>query len=247
MSEFFRGENSSKDKGKFRGECRFPVVVRIVNFNAGLSARCHASYESVCYFRLVSEVGVFKRAVIMSKAVQLTGNERFFSDDEIIVSKTDLKGRITYANKIFLDIADYTEKEVLGQPHSLIRHPAMPRCIFKMLWQSVEAGKEIFAYVINRTKFGDHYWVYAHVTPSFDSTGRIVGYHSNRRVPDTAIIKDLIVPLYRDLREAENKAADRKKGLEVSEQMVVSMLAEQGLAYDEYISTLGQGRRRGFR
>ena len=93
----------------------------------------------------------------MTKERKITGKERFFADDELIVSKTDLKGRITYANNLFLEIADYSEKEVLGQPHSLIRHPDMPRSIFKLLWDTIQGGSEIFAYVINGTKFGDHY------------------------------------------------------------------------------------------
>ncbi|MBT3307547.1 MAG: PAS domain S-box protein [Alphaproteobacteria bacterium] len=87
----------------------------------------------------------------MSKDSSLTGVERFFEDDEIIVSKTDLKGRVTYANRVFLRLAGYTEQEVLGQPHSIIRHPEMPRCVFKLLWDTLEDGKEIFAYVINRS------------------------------------------------------------------------------------------------
>lgn len=183
----------------------------------------------------------------MSKAVFLTGIERKFGEDDIIVSKTDLKGRITYANQIFLEIAGYTEKEVLGQPHSMIRHPAMPRCIFKLLWATIEAGHEIFAYVINRAKNGDHYWVYAHVTPSFNSSGQIIGYHSNRRVPEWHIIEEHINPLYRSLREEEARHASRKDGLLASEQMVLDFLAKQGVAYDEFIATVGQGRRRGFR
>src|SRR5262245_50009336 len=96
----------------------------------------------------------------------LTGRERSFGQDDIIVSKTDLKGRLIYANRVFLDIADLTLKETIGQPHSLIRHPHMPRCIFKLLWERIQAGKELFAYVMNRSKNGDHYWVIAHVTPS---------------------------------------------------------------------------------
>ena len=89
---------------------------------------------------------------------QVTGHEVFFDDDEIIVSKTDLTGKITYANDMFLRIAGYKEVEVLGQPHSLIRHPDMPRSIFKLLWDTISAGGEIFAYVMNRCKNGDHYW-----------------------------------------------------------------------------------------
>lgn len=183
----------------------------------------------------------------MSKPVQLTGKERFFSDDDIIVSKTDLKGRITYANQVFLQIADYTEKEVLGQPHSMIRHPAMPRSVFKLLWSTIESGQEIFAYVMNRTKFGDHYWVYAHVTPSFDGAGKVIGYHSNRRVPDRNIIEQHIVPLYRSLREEEARHQNRKDGMLAGEQVILNMLAEKGIAYDEFIATVGQNHRRGYR
>jgi len=85
-------------------------------------------------------------------AIAPTGMERRFEEDEIIVSKTDLKGRITYANQVFLRVAGYSEKEVLGQPHNLIRHPDMPRCVFKLLWDTLEAKREIFAYVLNMAK-----------------------------------------------------------------------------------------------
>lgn len=183
----------------------------------------------------------------MQKPVHLTGVERTFEDDDIIVSKTDLKGRITYANQVFLNVAGYTEKEVFGQPHSIIRHPAMPRCVFKLLWDTIAAGDEIFAYVINRAKNGDHYWVYAHVTPSFGPDGKIIGYHSNRRVPDRQIVDDHIVPLYRTLREEEARHKSRKDGMLAAEQMVLDFLAEKGVAYDEFIATVGQRQRRGYR
>ena len=101
----------------------------------------------------------------MAQHRSVTGTERFFDDDKIIVSKTDLKGKLAYCNKLFLDIAGYTEKECLGQPHSMIRHPDMPRCVFALMWDAIQSGNEIFAYVINRAKNGDHYWVNAHVTP----------------------------------------------------------------------------------
>ena len=168
----------------------------------------------------------------------LTGNEVFFGDDEIIVSKTDLKGRITYANNVFLRVAGYTEEEVLGEPHSMIRHPNMPRCVFKLLWDTIADGGEIFAYVINRAKNGDHYWVLAHVTPSYGSNGEIIGYHSNRRVPNRKTVTETITPLYRSLVEEENRHANRKEGMEAAFGMVVGLLAEKGLPYDEFIATL---------
>ena len=83
----------------------------------------------------------------LSQTVVATGSERFFDKNEIIVSKTDLKGNLTYVNDVFLRISDYTEPELLGQPHSLIRHIDMPRVIFKLLWSYLQDGKEIFAYV----------------------------------------------------------------------------------------------------
>lgn len=183
----------------------------------------------------------------MGQAAELTGIERFFEDDDIIVSKTDLKGRITYANKVFLDVSGYKEKEVLGQPHSMIRHPEMPRCIFKLLWDCLTSGKEIFAYVNNRAKNGDHYWVYAHVTPSWDRSGQVVGFHSNRRVPDRNILDKEIVPLYDELKRLENGHRNAKQGMLAGAERVSKMLEELGIGYDEFMATIGQGRRRGFR
>ena len=183
----------------------------------------------------------------MAKDVSTTGKEVFFGNDDIIVSKTDLKGRLNYANRLFLQIAGYREKDIIGQPHSIIRHPDMPRCIFKLLWDTIHSGTEIFAYVINRCKNGDHYWVYAHVTPSRNSSGEIVGYHSNRRVPDRKILEEAIIPLYKELKGEEEKHQNRKNGLEASQNMVSAFLAERSLAYDEFIMTVGQGKRRGYR
>ena len=74
-----------------------------------------------------------------------SGRESPFGEDEIIVSKTDLKGRITYANDVFLRVSAYSLNEVVGAPHSIIRHPEMPRCVFKLFWDTIAAGKEIFA------------------------------------------------------------------------------------------------------
>tara|TARA_R100000789_G_scaffold24310_1_gene27389 strand:+ start:1630 stop:2154 length:525 start_codon:yes stop_codon:yes gene_type:complete len=169
-----------------------------------------------------------------------SGNERFFDKDDIIVSKTDLKGRLTYANDIFLSIADYKEAEVLGQPHNVIRHPEMPRAIFKLLWDKISAGREIFAYVVNQTKFGDYYWVLAHVTPSRDSKGEINGYHSNRRVPDRQIIQDTIIPIYRKMQELEVGTANRKDGMAASEKLLGDFLQEKNQSYDEFIARIQQ-------
>jgi len=171
-------------------------------------------------------------------APALTGVERFFDKNEVIVSKTDLKGRITYANDVFQRIAGYSEQELLGQPHSIVRHPAMPRCVFKLLWDTLASGEEIFAYVINRSRNGDHYWVFAHVTPSFDEQGNIISYHSSRRVPRRDVIDDVIVPLYKQLLDVENSFPNSKEGMAASFQAVLDLLNEKGVGYDELIFSL---------
>lgn len=164
----------------------------------------------------------------------LTGVARKFGDDEIIVSKTDATGRITYCNDVFIRLAGYTESELLGQPHSMIRHPHMPRTIFKLLWERIGAGNEVFAYVVNRCKNGDHYWVLAHVTPDRDEAGKVVGYHSNRRTA-TAQALAVIEPLYASLRDIEAGSADRKAGLEAGWARLHDILAEKGGDYDRFV------------
>lgn len=174
----------------------------------------------------------------MANETTLTGVERIFGDDEIIVSKTDLKGRLTYTNDVFLRLASYTEEQVIGQPHSMIRHPDMPRCIFKLLWDTIQAGKEIFAYVVNRSANGDHYWVLAHVTPSRDKDGTIVGYHSNRRTADRHILETVIIPLYKQLLQEEQSHANAKDGMNAAYETLTNLLAEKGLSYNEFIFSL---------
>jgi PAS domain S-box-containing protein len=171
----------------------------------------------------------------LSRTVQPTTTERFFDKDEIIVSKTDIKGRIAYVNSVFMKIADYEESELLGQPHSLIRHPDMPRAVFKLLWTQIDAGREIFAYVKNMTKHGDYYWVLAHVTPSLGANREVLGYHSNRRVPDPRVVQDTITPLYRALKQIEDGNAERKVGLDNACNRLNAILQEKGIGYDEFI------------
>jgi len=168
----------------------------------------------------------------------LTGRERHFAEDQVIVSKTDLKGHLTYANRVFLDIADLTLKQTIGKPHCLIRHPHMPRAIFKLLWERIQSGRELFAYVMNRSMNGDHYWVLAHVTPSYDAAGKISGYHSNRRVAKESTLKNVIVPLYAELRAIEESHANRKDGMNAAAAALNAKLKAKGMDYDRFIFSL---------
>lgn len=167
----------------------------------------------------------------------LTGVERTFDVDEFIVSKTDLKGRITYANRVFQRVAGYTERELLGQPHSIIRHPHMPRCVFQLLWERIQSGREIFAYVVNAAKNGDHYWVLAHVTPSFDASDKMIGFHSSRRRPTPAQIA-AITPIYDALLREEKRFEGRRAGLAASSALLKQTLGQKGTGYDAFVLSL---------
>ena len=162
----------------------------------------------------------------------MANQELFFNDEEFIVSKTDLSGKITYGNDLFIRMSGYTEKELLGKPHNILRHPEMPKLIFKLLWERIQGGKEIFAYVKNRTKENDYYWVFAHVTPSLDSSGTIIGYHSVRRKPTLEALHT-IKSLYTQLLDAE-----RQGGAVHSQALLDKTLSATGKNYDQFIIAL---------
>lgn len=173
----------------------------------------------------------------LMRTVRPTGREHRFGDDELIVSKTDLRGVITYANPVFLRLAGLGEPDALGAPHSLIRHPDMPRCVFQLLWERIQSGREIFAYVVNLSADGGHYWVLAHVTPSFGRDGQIVGYHSNRRSPERRAL-NVIEPLYGRLRSLEDSHREKAAGTAASRRALDEALAEKGVDYDRFVFDL---------
>ncbi|SCA55306.1 conserved hypothetical protein [Candidatus Terasakiella magnetica] len=171
---------------------------------------------------------------------ELTGKERFFEKDEVIVSKTDTKGIITYANRTFGRLAGMSAQAAVGKNHNIIRHPHMPRCVFKLLWDNISQGNEIFAYVVNRSVNGDHYWVLAHVTPSYGTDGQIVGYHSNRRVPNREVIDSAIIPLYDTLLQLEKSYDSPKEGMMAALNKAVEVIGGSGKEYNHFIMSLGE-------
>ncbi len=153
-------------------------------------------------------------------------------ESDFLVSKTDTKGRITYCNQIFMKIAGYSEEELLGKPHNIVRHPDMPRIVFKLLWQRIQNGEEIFAFVKNKTKNGGHYWVCANVTPSIDDRGNIIGYYSVRRKVNESALP-VIEDLYAKLRQEEARG-----GMDASLSYLNNLLKNKGVSYDEFITSL---------
>lgn len=170
----------------------------------------------------------------MSIRPQPTQNEKVLGEDDFIVSKTDLKGVITYGNRIFIQISGYSEQELLGAPHSILRHPDMPRSVFKLLWDAIQSKQEICAYVKNLAKDGSFYWVFANVTPSFDVHGNLIGYYSVRRKPKPQAVQ-AVTPLYRAMLEAERKAGEGQAGMKASLAVLHQALEERGMSYEEFI------------
>lgn len=164
-----------------------------------------------------------------------TGVERRFGQDELIVTKTDPRGVITYANDVFLRVSAMDEGEVLGQPHNVIRHPEMPRGVFHLMWETLTGGSEMFAYVVNLAADGAHYWVLAHITPSLDAEGRLLGYHSNRRVPAPSAVT-AVRALYADLLREESRHSRPADAVKASRLLLDSRLG--GQTYDEFVWTL---------
>lgn len=156
-------------------------------------------------------------------------SEKTFSENVLLVTKTDLQGKITYANRGFMNIVGMDEESLLGAPHNIIRHPDMPKIIFKYLWSYLQSGKEIHAYVKNLCADGSFYWVIANVTPSYGKQSKIIGYHSARRKPTKEALA-IIIPLYKKLLDAEKSG-----GVVASEKIMNDLLKEKGVNYDEFI------------
>ncbi|MGM0623389.1 MAG: PAS domain-containing protein [Campylobacterota bacterium] len=110
-------------------------------------------------------------------------DEEVTFDNGVIISETDETGVITYANRKFAEISGYAQAELKGQPHSILRHPDMPKAAFKDLWDTIKSGEEWSGYVKNLRKDGKYYWVKTYIKPSYDKEGVLKGYIAARKVP----------------------------------------------------------------
>lgn len=147
-----------------------------------------------------------------------------------IVSKTDPKGIITYGNDYFVEISGYKEAELITKPHSLIRHPDMPKVVFKLMWDRIQNGQPIMAVVKNMAKDGSYYWVITEFESKKDRlTNEITGYTAFRKAAPKDVVK-YIDTLYKKLIEIETQS-----GIEGAEKYLIGFLEEQGLSYDEFI------------
>jgi len=173
---------------------------------------------------------------VMKNKIKPTNNERIFPEDNILVSKTDVKGIITYCNHSFLEISGYSESELLGKQHNIVRHPDMPRVIFSLLWDTLKANREFNGYIKNLVKDGSYYWVFTNVTPSFGDDNELLGYYSVRRKPDVEKL-NYIQNLYLELLEIEQQASS-KDAINESRYKLDSVLNGREQGYDEFILSI---------
>ena len=162
---------------------------------------------------------------------QPVNEEVVLNKKDFIVSRTDLKGYITYVNDYFIEISAYKKNELIGVNHNIIRHPDMPRLIFKVLWDHIKAGEKVFAFVKNLRKDGKFYWVLTEVEPA-RKNGEVIGYYSFRvRAPRHALKE--ISQVYAKLLEAEKDG-----GMRASKEVMDNFLAKKKITYDEYVQKL---------
>ncbi len=150
-----------------------------------------------------------------------------------IVSKTDAYGIIEYGNDYFVEISGYSEAELIGKPHSIVRHPDMPKVVFKMMWDRINRAQNIMAVVKNLAKDGSYYWVVTEFEPKVDPiTNEIISHTAFRKAAPQNVI-DTMEPIYQKLIEIEKDG-----GMEASEKYLRGFLEENRVTYDEFINNL---------
>jgi len=157
---------------------------------------------------------------------------------DLIVSKSDEEGNITYVNPIFIKISGYSQASLLEKPHAILRHPDMPKAIFKYLWENIKEGKDVIAYVKNLCADGGYYWVLATVKMAKNPDGSFRNYMSTRRAVHPSA-KESIAKLYE-----EWLAIEKNEGIEASYAAFEKFLEDNGLsdtkAFNEYMKNLNK-------
>lgn len=150
-----------------------------------------------------------------------------------LVSKTDTFGTIEYVNEVFMDVSGYEEFELVAKPHSIIRHPDMPKAIFKVLWDNIKAGNQFHGILKNLAKSGRYYWAITNFEYVRDENDKIINYIARRKAVPQDIITNHIQPLYLKLLQIEKASGEL-----ASEKYLIGFLEEAGVDYVDYITNL---------
>ncbi len=131
-------------------------------------------------------------------------DEEVLFDGRSLISETDTRGIITFVNRKFTEMTLYTKEEAVGQPHSILRHPDMPKAAFKEMWDVIQTGKAWEGYVKNLRKDGRYYWVVVNIIPKVDEKGTIIGYIASRKMPDSNYLQNVIAQYKAMISEEQN-------------------------------------------
>jgi len=158
--------------------------------------------------------------------------EIIIPDDQVLISVTDPKGIIIEANDIFIKISGYSEDELVGSSHNIIRHPDMPKIMFKIVWDHIMEKENVMAVVKNLAKDGKYYWVVTDFVTRVDADRNILNYTAYRR-PVHDKVKEAVIPLYRALCAIEDVA-----GMDAAEKFLNDYFEERDLNYDDMIEEI---------
>jgi len=161
----------------------------------------------------------------MNKEIKIKANQ-------ILFTKTDLKGNIVFGNDTFEKITGFKSDQYIGKPHNIIRHQDMPRTIFKMMWDTIKKGEAFTGIIKNTTIDGDYYWVATDFTMDKDKNGNIIGYEAMRMNISNKAKKEM-EELYRRVREIE-----KSDGMEGAEDYINELLKIQEISFNDYMYKL---------
>lgn len=171
-----------------------------------------------------------------SREIVPNDHERILPVNRYILSTTDRSGRITSVNDLFIEHSGFSEDELLGMQHNIVRHPDMPRAVFWLAWDMLSAGEEFHGYIKNLCKDGAYYWVFSHILPITGADGEVAGYRSVRRhAKRDAVVK--VAALYADMLAAE-RTADPKDAIQAGLNILSAHLARLGMSYEEMVAKL---------
>ena len=150
-----------------------------------------------------------------------------------LISETDVKGTITNVNDVFCAVAHYSASELIGQPHNLMRHPDMPKLIFKLLWDNLKVGNNFVGVIKNLAKTGEYYWVVTDFEMRRDAMGNITHYIGRRKSVPEAAINNYLAPFYESLLKMEKIG-----GVELSSRFFKNYLTKQGKDYIDFVISI---------
>lgn len=152
---------------------------------------------------------------------------------KILLSKTDAKGNILYANEGFVDVTGYDDFELMNKSHNIVRHPDMPKVIFKLLWEEIKKGNNFHGIIKNMSKTGRYYWIVTDFKTLYDESDNIISYIGKQKSVSDKIVNQFIEPLYKKLSQIE-----KSSGVEASENYLLGFLEERNYTYVEFVENL---------